>query len=243
MNNLIDYKVPSKKLENIRKAKAKKKSKKSFSAKVIFSLTMVVLTIASTFFYFSSIEKAQAVQFGLGNNYDEILELNDEFSNNVPLSTGSISTESVKGDKRVIALYLFLQKYKSPMATPSIAKAFIDGADANGFGTKWYLLPAISGIESAFGRMIPRTGNVLSYNGWGWSGGSKYGRWSYFNSWEHAAEVISKGLAEGYKETGLDPVKIMVNYCPPCARPESKGVWAKTVNRYSDEMMGIYKSL
>lgn len=241
MNNLIDHRVRREKLESIRNSQSKPKSR--FNIKFVFTFLLLIATVSATFYFVSNNQKAQAVEFGLGNDYEEILALNDQFSNNVPLSTDSISTSSIKGDKRVVALYLFLQKYKSPMATPSIAKAFIDSADANGFGGKWYLLPAISGIESGFGKLIPYTGKISSYNGWGWSGGSKYGRWSYFASWEDAATQISKGIAKGYASTGFDPIKIMQTYCPPCARPESKGIWAKTVNRYIDEMLATYKSL
>lgn len=242
MNNLIDYRVSEEKLVSIRNSK-KKNKKKSFFPKLVLVFTAILSITASTFFYFSTAEKAEAIQFGLGNNYEEILKLNEEFDNNVPASISSISTSSVKGDKRVVALFLFLEKYKSPMASPSVAKAFIDGADKNGFGDKWYLLPAISGIESAFGKVVPHNGKYSSYNGWGWSGGSKYGRWSYFSSWEDAATKVSAGMAKGYSKTGYDPVKIMKSYCPPCARPESGGIWAKTVNRYIAEMQDIHKTL
>jgi cell division protein FtsL len=243
MNNLIENKVNPQKLQTIRQNVQNGSSKINKSLRLFLSIFTAVLLIAVSVYFVSNSQKALAVEFGLGNNYEEIIELNDSLATNVPLSINSISTSESKGDKRIVALLLFFEKYRSPMAHSSVAKAFVESADKNGFGDKWYLLPAISGIESSFGRIVPRTGNVLSYNGWGWSGGSKYGRWSYFSSWEDAAEKVSKGMAEGYGRTGLAPEKIMVSYCPPCAHPSNKGIWAKTVNKYIAEMKAIHASL
>lgn len=179
-----------------------------------------------------------ATYFGLGNDYNEIIQLNENLSNNVPVPIQSISMTHTTGDKRVVALLLFFQKYNSPMASASVAKAFVDAADQNGFGDKWQLLPAISGIESAFGKITPRKANKPSYNAWGWGGP---GNWHYFTSWEDAAEKISRGIAKGYGATGLVPERMMASYCPPCAK--SGGHWAKAVNGYMNELTNIYKSL
>lgn len=242
MNNLIEDKINPQKLDKIRKQVNSEKKKFSIS-KFFFSIFLVITVISISVFYTSSNQKAEAVQFGLGNDYEKILELNSELANNVPLSIDAISSSQMKGDKRVVALLIFLERYKSPMAKASVAKAFIEGADANGFGDKWFILPAISGMESGFGRMIPATGNVSSYNGWGWSGGSKYGRWSYFKSWEDAAIQVSIGISKGYSKVNLTPEKMMAIYCPPCALPQNKGIWAKTVNRYIAEMKQVLESL
>jgi hypothetical protein len=243
MKNLIDHRISPEKLIKIRESIKKNQNKPKRNFLGLFSAILLAVFISSfAYFHFES-NQAEAVQFGLGNNYEEILRLNEEFANNVPLSIDSISVANRQGDKRVVALLLFLQKYSSPMATPSVAQAFIDHADKNGFGDKWEILPAIAGIESAFGRLIPRTADKLSYNAWGWSGGSKYGRWSYFDSWEDAVAKVSAGLAKGYSRTGYDPMKMMASYCPPCARPENNAIWARTVKRFIAEMNEIYKSL
>lgn len=239
MNNLIDYKVDSSKI--LQTARKNSQCNKNIVRGFLSFFVLAAILVAATF-YTANQNKAQAVEFGLGNDYEQIIALNNQFSDNVPLAIDSITTTSVKGDKRVVALYIFLEKYKSPMASPAVAKAFIDGADKNGFGDQWTLLPAISGIESAFGKLIPYHGSTLSYNGWGWSGGSKYGRYTYFESWEDAATKISAGVAKGYGAK-LSPEKMMATYCPPCALPENKGRWAKTVNRYIQEMNEIYESL
>jgi len=242
MANLIEDKVNPAILQEIRQKLESKKSAK-FGFKFFFSI-LLILIVLSSLVYFTSIEqKAEAVQFGLGNDYNEIVELNSSIASNVPFSIEPITTSEAKGDKRVVALLIFFEKYKSPMAKTSIAKAFVEGADKNGFGDKWYLLPAISGIESGFGKIIPYHGNTSSYNAWGWSGGSKYGRWSYFSSWEDAALQVSAGIAKGYARTNLIPEKMMASYCPPCALPQNKGLWAKTVNNYIKEMQQIHSNL
>lgn len=248
MDNLIEYRVDPEKLNKIRNEIQDKGSIKNVFIKkyykILISLLILLVTIISSVFYYTStMQEAQAVEFGLGNNYEEILLLNESLAENVPLSINSISTANTLGDKRVVALMIFLEKYKSPMASASVAKTFVDSADKYGFSDKWTLIPAISGIESGFGRLIPRQKDKLSYNAWGWSGGSKYGRWSYFESWEDAADKVSKGMANGYRRTNFEPEKIMVSYCPPCARPENNGIWAKTVRSYMKELQMIHDSL
>lgn len=242
MANLIEDRVNPKTLLLIRQKLNSKKSSR-FSFRVFFSL-LSVLAILSSLTYFSSLgQRAEAIQFGLGNDYSKIVEMNASIANNVPFSVEPITTSEAKGDKRVVALFLFLEKYQSPMAKISVAKAFVEGAEKNGFGDKWYLLPAISGIESAFGKIIPYYGKISSYNAWGWSGGSKYGRWSYFSSWEDAVLQVSAGIGKGYARTNFIPEKMMATYCPPCALPENRGIWAKTVNQYIKEIQEIYSSL
>lgn len=246
MTNLIDHRVDPSKLREIR-LYFKNKHNKTFTTRyrnLCLSLAILVSTIiTSTFFYTYNSRPAEAIEFGLGNNYEEVIAMNERFSGNVPLSISSITTSNISGDERVVALLIFLTKYNSPMATPSVAKAFVDSADKYGFGDKWHLLPAIAGIESGFGRLIPYHGNKSSYNAWGWSGGSKYGRWSYFESWEDAINQISKGIANGYKNTNFEPEKMMATYCPPCALPKNKGIWAKAVNGYIKELQNIHDSL
>lgn len=209
---------------------------------LVFSTTALFLIIFYLFYF--NTNKATAYQFGLGSDYEKIISLNASISGNVPHAITNINTSNLTGDKRVIALYIFLLQYQSPMATPSVARAFVVNADKNGFGEKWYILPAIAGIESAFGRLIPLSPRgEPSYNAWGWSGGSRYGRWSFFNSWENAIEEVSKGFGEIYKDTNFVPEKMVARYCPPCALPEARGAWPRAVKQYSEEILEIYESL
>lgn len=219
---------------------------KIFHIKAYYNLFILIIfsLIILTQIEITQQTSIQAKQFGLGANYEQIKKLNDSFSGNVPQPIESINLSNFNGDKRIVALYIFLLKYDSPMAKPSIAKSFVLNADKNGFSHKWYILPAISGIESAFGKLIPLgPQNKLSYNAWGWSGGSKYGRWSFFDSWEDAITKVSKGFSEIYKDTDFVPEKMVARYCPPCALPESRGIWPKTVNKYSQEIISIYNSI
>ncbi len=242
--NLIKYRVVSSNLDceqsDARDQSTTVKAQKSRKLiKRTGFLLMICCVIASSFLVMSAKNhKAEAATFGLGNDYNKILELNGRLSNSVPVSIEKISMSHTDGDKRVIALLIFLQKYKSPMASPSVAKAFVDSADKYGFGDRWALLPAISGIESGFGKITPYKHNQLSYNAWGWGGP---GNWVYFNSWEDSADRISKGIAKGYGATNLNPERMMASYCPPCSK--SGGLWAKVVIGYMAELNAIYKSL
>jgi hypothetical protein len=220
-------------------AKPSVQSKKSgIFQKFAVVILVLAITATGTFTFTARTNKAEAATFGLGNDYNQILELNERLSNNVPVPIETISLTHTTGDKRVVALLLLFQKYQSPMASPSVAKAFVDSADRYGFGDKWALLPAISGIESAFGKITPYKPGKPSHNAWGWGGP---GNWHYFESWEDAADKISRGIARGYGATGLNPERMMASYCPPCAK--SGGHWAKVVNQYMAEANAIYKSL
>ncbi len=81
-----------------------------------------------------------------------------------------------------------------------------------------YLLPAISGVESGFGRaLLPG-----SHNPFGWGGG-----YIYFNSWREGFLAVAKGLRENYINRGLtSPELIGPVYAPP-----SK-TWAGKVNYF-----------
>lgn len=90
-------------------------------------------------------------------------------------------------DSRVKALTNVFNKYKSPLAP--YAKAYVAAADKH--GVDWRLLPAISGLESSFGKhYIEGTHNV-----YGWGSGR-----IYFDSWEHGIDHINKTLKANYME-------------------------------------------
>lgn len=130
-------------------------------------------------------------------------------------------------DPRVLALNKFLEDYHSPMS--KYASTFVKEADE--YGLDWRLLASISGVESAFGNLIPENSN----NGWGWRGinGNEAG-WSMFSSWQEAISHITQRLAEGYG-TDLTPFDIEPTYCPPCAQnPEH--AWANGVTNYMNQL-------
>lgn len=213
------------------------KSKKRFLKIPFVLITIIVLAVVGWFGFLKQ-NKAMATPFGLNNNYIEVMEMNKRLMQVVPIPVSEISTAYQEGDKRVVALLIFLEKYRSPAASLSVARAFVENADKNGFGDKWQLLPAISGVESGFCRLIPYTAQKSSYNCWGWGGP---GNWYYFDNFEHAVESISAGLAYGYGVDNLIPEVMVRSYCPPCY--ESGGYWARGVHQYINEINDIYNLL
>jgi hypothetical protein len=130
-------------------------------------------------------------------------------------------------DPRILALNKFLVDYQSPMA--KYAEVFIEEADKHGLD--WRLVVSISGVESAFGNLIPRGSN----NGWGWRGINRNDAgWSMFSSWKEAIEHITERLALGYG-TDLTPFDIQNTYCPPCGA-SGEDLWAKGVTRFMNEL-------
>lgn len=106
-------------------------------------------------------------------------------------------------DKRVEKLAEFFRFYNSPLA--DFAAVFIETADK--YQLDWRLVPAITGVESTFGKHIPYN----SYNAYGWNNGVYR-----FGSWEDSIEHVTKTLKEKYVNRGLDtPWKIAPVYAPP----------------------------
>jgi hypothetical protein len=106
-------------------------------------------------------------------------------------------------DNRVKVLKAFLESYNSPLSIYS--KNFIDSADK--YDLDWRLVPAISGVESTFGKHIPAN----SYNAYGWASGNYI-----FKSWEESIDIVSQSLRKDYLNRGATSItKIARWYCPP----------------------------
>jgi len=130
-------------------------------------------------------------------------------------------------DPRVLAMSKFLYDYHSPMAP--YAETFIIEADRHGLD--WRLIASISGVESAFGNLIPKGTN----NAWGWRGRDKNeDGWSVFATWEDAIVHITERMAIGYG-TDLTPYDIQDVYCPPCGET-GLDLWAGGVTRFMNEL-------
>lgn len=111
--------------------------------------------------------------------------------------------ESESFDYRVANLRIFLEKYNSPLV--SYAEDFVAYADENGIDYR--LVPAITGVESTFGKRIP----PKSYNAYGWANGAYK-----FTSWEDSIEHVSKTLKVSYIDRGAGSVhEIARIYAPP----------------------------
>lgn len=106
-------------------------------------------------------------------------------------------------DYRVQNLKKFLLKYNSPLAP--YAYEFVAYADQNDLDYR--LVPAITGVESTFGKHIP----VGSYNAYGWANGDYN-----FESWEDSISHVSKLLKTKYVDRGADTIyEIAHIYAPP----------------------------
>ncbi|MCA9375027.1 glucosaminidase domain-containing protein, partial [Candidatus Dojkabacteria bacterium] len=173
----------------------------------------------------------QTVQ--IDNTLSETLKASDESHETIyslslkttQLGTSDGKSEIVTSDSRVIAMRRFLVDYNSPMYP--YAEVFIQEADK--YGLDWRIVASISGVESAFGNLIPYRSN----NAWGWKGDPTRD-WSYFISWSEGIETVTKGLAQGYG-TDLGPFDIVYTYCPPCG--QTPGLpWAQGVTNYMNEL-------
>jgi hypothetical protein len=106
-------------------------------------------------------------------------------------------------DYRTENLRNFLAKFNSPLA--DYAADFVNYADVNGLDYR--LVPAISGVESTFGKFIP----YGSYNAYGWANG-EYA----FTSWEDSIAHVSETLKTAYIDKGAPTIaKIAKRYAPP----------------------------
>lgn len=123
-----------------------------------------------------------------------------------------------KKDVRLERLKRFLTSYNSPLTKYS--QDFVQIADK--YNLDWKLIPAITGVESTFGKFIPYN----SYNAYGWLNGAYY-----FSSWEESIQIVGKSLRENYLNRGADTVeKIASIYAPP-----SK-TWAWKVRYFMEKL-------
>jgi len=113
------------------------------------------------------------------------------------------SDKGVDFDFRVENLKNFFKKYNSPLAP--YAEDFVIYADQNNLDYR--LVPAITGVESTFGKHIP----LDSYNAYGWANGDYS-----FSSWEESIEHVSKTLKAKYIDRGVVSInQIAKVYAPP----------------------------
>lgn len=117
-------------------------------------------------------------------------------------------------DYRIVNLRNFFLAYNSPLV--QYADEFVNYADK--YNLDYRLLPAITGVESTFGKRIPEG----SYNAYGWSNGEYT-----FASWEDSIEHVSSVLKIKYFDRGADSIpEIARIYAPP------SNTWAKNVSYF-----------
>jgi hypothetical protein len=121
-------------------------------------------------------------------------------------------------DIRVVLLKKYLESKKSPLAANS--KDFIDYADK--YDLDWRFVPAITGVESSFGKNIPQN----SYNAYGWANG-KYA----FTSWEESIEIVSSTLRTKYIDKGATSIEAIGRiYAPPSS------TWSNKVHYFMSQI-------
>lgn len=97
-------------------------------------------------------------------------------------------------DSRVKKLKSYLKTHDSPLVDE--ADHFVTEADR--LGLDWKLVAAISGVESTFGKRIPRN----SYNGWGWAIYTGQSDGKHFVDWKDGITQVSEGLRYKYIDRG-----------------------------------------
>ncbi|MCR4263428.1 MAG: hypothetical protein NUV98_01785 [Candidatus Roizmanbacteria bacterium] len=122
-----------------------------------------------------------------------------------------------------------LEKYLASLNSPLVdnAEDFVKYADAYGYSENWSMVAAIAGVESTFGKRVPKN----SYNAWGW--GIPTGKQSGigFTDWEDGIATVSKGLKENYMDRGATNLASIGRiYAPP-----SK-TWAGNVQYFMNEI-------
>ena len=118
-------------------------------------------------------------------------------------NAGDSYAKDTQFDYRVGKLEAYLESQKSPLA--DYAEEFIEYADT--YDLDWRLVPAITGVESSFGKRIPAN----SYNAYGWANGEYR-----FSSWEDSIEHVSMTLKTKYIDKGAPSInKIGKRYAPP----------------------------
>ena len=111
--------------------------------------------------------------------------------------------KKIDTDFRVLRLRDFFESYNSPLT--GYADTMVENADR--YGLDWRLVPAITGVESTFGKRIP----YKSYNAYGWANGE-----FRFESWEDSIETVSASLRENYLDKGAASIsRIARRYAPP----------------------------
>lgn len=122
-----------------------------------------------------------------------------------------------------------LEKYLAKMDSPLVENAedFVKYADIYGYGEKWSMVAAIAGVESTFGKHIPRN----SYNAWGWGIPTGAQSGIGFSDWEDGIVAVTKGLRENYMDRGATTLASIGRiYAPPST------TWSGKVQYFMNEI-------
>ncbi len=115
----------------------------------------------------------------------------------------------------------FFNKYGSPLESSSCK--FVEVAER--YNLDWRLLPAISGIESTFGKYIPK----FSFNPFGFDNGQ-----ARFRSFDESIERVGRYLFE-MRRKNIDSVEQL----GPIYTPPNFHNWISAVNFFMEELNDI----
>lgn len=124
--------------------------------------------------------------------------------------------KQLQEDKTRIIIESVLKRYNSPMVGES--ENFVKACTK--YQINCYLLPAIAGLESSFGKFIYPN----SYNPFGWGRG-----YMVFNSWSEGFDTVANGLKNNYIKKGVETTEEI-------GRIYSESpTWASRVNFFIDQ--------
>jgi uncharacterized protein YxeA len=134
-----------------------------------------------------------------------ITSARDIYAENIAATSAILRIDAAESDfdYRVENLKKFFERYNSPLT--SYAEEFVTYADE--YNLDYRLVPAITGVESTFGKRIPTD----SYNAYGWANGEYQ-----FSSWEDSIQHVSEVLKSSYIDRGVVSIhQIARVYAPP----------------------------
>jgi hypothetical protein len=133
-------------------------------------------------------------------------------------------TETLKYLRAKKVIKKVLEKHGSPMVDAT--DDFIETCKQ--YQLDCYLLPAIAGVESTFGKFIYPN----SYNAFGWARG-----YMMFDNWGEGINTVGKGLRYNYIDKGATDIQSIGKiYCELSS-------WAGKVTRILDEFYAEDKNL
>jgi hypothetical protein len=176
-------------------------------------LTPIVLVLALSLLTFTTFQKNSLVASGKNPRVAFAA---------LPVASGTLKTNIVSQDARLIAVENFFKRYHSDLLP--YAQEVITAADK--YKLDFRLIPAIAMQESNLCKKAPKD----SYNCWGFGIYAK--KVTKFDNYTQAIDTVTKTLAKQYKANGLEtPEQIMTMYTPG-----SNGSWAKGVNQFMNQL-------